>query len=205
MKVIYIPAEIKSEVNEKNIQALKLPDSTAIAYSIQYKNIAMKVKQILEKKYKITGIVQVLGCSRPVFPKGTKAVLLISSGRFHALSLSAETKLPIYILESNELAKISKEEIDAFEKKKKASYIRFLNSEKVGILVSTKPGQENLKRAINIKSKMKGKKSYLFLSNEIDTRQFENFNDIDSWVNTACPRLDFDSSAINIRDLENKE
>jgi len=196
---MYFPAKINSEVNENKIKALNIPEkSIAIAYSIQYKDIAVKIKGILSKKYKITGMIQVLGCSKPKFPKDTEAILLISSGRFHASSLAIESNLPIYILEANELKRISKEEIDAFKKKKQTSYIRFLNSEKIGILVSTKPGQENLKDALDLKkNNLKDKKFYLFMGNEIDSRQFENFT-IDSWINTACPRLDFDSSVINM-------
>jgi len=200
MKTLFIPAKINSEVNEKKIQALKLKDNLAIAYSIQYKDIAEKIKQILSKKYKITGMLQVLGCSKPQFPKNTQAILLISSGRFHAVSLAHSTNLPIYILEQDKLRKISAEEITAFEKKKFASYMQFLNSNRIGILVSTKPGQENLKRALAMKKEMKNKKSYLFLNNEIDTRQFPNF-DIESWVNTACPRMDFEGFTFNMDDL----
>jgi len=202
---MYIPAKIKSEVNRRKIEALKLPENTAIAYSIQYIDIAKQIFDILSKKNKVTELVQVLGCSKPGFSKETKAILLISSGKFHALSLSAETKLPIYILQSDKLGKISNEEISAFEKKKLASYMKFLNSEKVGILISTKPGQENMKRAISLKSELKDKKSYLFISNEVFSGEFENFNDIGSWINTACPRLDFDSSVINIGDLTQKD
>jgi 2-(3-amino-3-carboxypropyl)histidine synthase len=202
MKTMFIPAKINSDINIKKIQSLKLPEKNiAIAYSIQYQDIAAKVREILSNRYKITGMIQVLGCSQPKLSKDTQVILLIGSGRFHAVSLAFESNLPIYILESNELARISKEEIYDFEKKKRASYMQFLNSEKVGILVSIKPGQENLKRAIELKNKLKDKKSYLFIANELDSRQFENFNDINLWINTACPRLDFDSSVINISDL----
>ncbi len=202
MKTIFIPAKVVSEVNEEKIKSLSLPKNIAIAYSIQYKDIAEKIREILYKKNNITEIIQVLGCSKPNFSKNTEAVLLIGSGEFHAVSLAYESKLPIYILEQERLRKISKEEISAFEKKKKASYLKFLNSDNAGILVSTKPGQENLKKAIALKNKLKNKKSYLFISNEADTGQFENFNDIKAWINTACPRLDFDASVINISDLE---
>jgi 2-(3-amino-3-carboxypropyl)histidine synthase len=198
---MFIPAKINSDINVKKVQALKLPKSIAIAYSIQYKDIAVKVKEILSNKYKITEMIQVLGCSKPKFSKDTQAILLIGSGRFHAVSLAAESNLPIYILESNELRKISKEETDSLRKKKLASYMKFLNSEKVGILVSIKPGQENLKKALALKSKIKDKKSYLFIGNEVFSGELENFSDINSWINTACPRLDFDSSVINIGNL----
>ena len=198
MKTLFIPAKIKSGINEKKISQLKLPINIAIAYSIQYKEIAEKVMAILSKKHKITLTLQALGCSSPKFPKETEAILLLSSGKFHAVSLAFETGIPVYVLESDNLKKISKEEIDLLNKKKMASYMKFLNAEKIGVLISTKPGQENLEKALSLR--LKNKKIYLFLSNNIDINEFENFG-ITSWVNTACPRLDFDSSVINLKNL----
>jgi 2-(3-amino-3-carboxypropyl)histidine synthase len=201
MKNMFIPVKIKSEVNTKKIQSLKLPKTIAIAYSIQYKDIAEKIKNILSKNHKIIQFIQVLGCSKPKFQKNVQAILLISSGEFHAIPLSIESNLPVYILEHDKLRRISEKEINLFKKRKVASYVRFLNAEKIGILVSTKPGQENLKKAITLKNKLKNKMSYLFIGNEVNAIEFENFPDISSWINTACPRLDLDSSIINSGDL----
>jgi len=202
IRCFFIPARIKSELNEKKISNLKLPKEIAIAYSIQYKEIAERIKSILSKNHKITALIQVLGCSKPIFSKETKAVLLISSGKFHAISIALETKLPVYVLESDELRLISSEEVNSLQKKKNVAYLRYLNAEKIGILVSTKPGQENMNKAFSFKSKLKNKKSYLFISNNIAINEFENFPDIKSWVNTACPRMDFDSSIFNLGDLD---
>ena len=202
MKTLFIPAKINFELNPKKIQSLKLPKNIALAYSIQYKDVAEKIKKILSEKHNVNSFVQVLGCSAPKFPKKTDAVLLISSGRFHAVSLALNSNFLVYILESDNLKKISEDEIENLRKKKKSAYLKFLNSEKIGILISTKPGQENLKRAIFLRKNLKNKNSYLFISNEINIKEFENF-DINSWVNTACPRMDFDASVINIADLEN--
>jgi len=198
MKTLFVPAKIHSDFNEKKIAELNLPINIAIAYSIQYKEVAQKIKDILSKKHKITSMIQVLGCSSPKFSEETETILLVSSGKFHGISLAASTNLPVYILESNEMKKISNEEIESFNKRKKISYMKFLNAEKVGILISTKPGQENLKKALALK--LKNKSPYLFLGNNIDVKEFENFG-INSWVNTACPRLDFDSSIINLESL----
>lgn len=198
MKTLFIPAKINLEFNEKKISELKLPINIVIAYSIQYKEVALKIKEILSKKHKILSTIQVLGCSSPKFPKETEAILLISSGKFHAISLAATTNILVYLFESNNIKKISEEEIDLFNKRKKVSYLKFLNAEKIGVLISTKPGQENLKKSLSLK--FKNKIPYFFISNNIDTKEFENFG-IKSWVNTACPRLDFDSSIINLRDL----
>ena len=73
--------------------------------------------------------------------------------------------------------------------------MNFLNSKKVGILVSLKPGQERLKEALKLSKKLE-KEAYLFLFNNISPAEFENFPQIGSWVNTACPRLDMESNKI---------
>ena len=201
MKTLFIPAKIKTKINKDRIKSLskKLPKNIAIAYSIQYHDLAFEIKKLLSNN--ITQISQILGCSKLSFPKTTQAIVLIGSGKFHALSLASKTKLPIYILEKNNLSKIPILEIESLKKTKKASYLKFLNANKVGILVSTKPGQENLKKAIDLRKKIKDKKSYLFISNNINTSEFENFG-LESWINTACPRLDMeDSRIINIDGL----
>ena len=196
MKTLFIPAKAKSKVNKPKILTIskRLPKEIAIAYSIQYKEQAKQIKTLLEKSHKINSLIQVLGCSKPKLPKTTQAILLIGSGKFHATSLALETKLPVYILENTKLSKISQQEIEFLEKKQKASYLKFLHADKVGILISTKPGQQNLQKAINLKNKLK-KQSYLFIANNINTSEFENFG-LNSYINTACPRMDMNSNSI---------
>jgi len=197
MKTLFIPSQRKLKANKSKILEIskQLPNNIAIAYSIQFKDLANKIKQILSKNHNINSITQVLGCSKPKFSKQTQAILLIGSGKFHAISLAQITKLPIYILERDNLYKISDKDIEQFKQKQKAAYLKFLNANKVGILISTKLGQQNLKQAINIKKKLKEKKSYLFITNNINTSEFENF-EIDSWINTACLRMDMNDSRI---------
>jgi 2-(3-amino-3-carboxypropyl)histidine synthase len=201
MKTIFIPAKVKASLNKEKINSLskKLPKNIAIAYSIQFKDLAEQVKSSISNN--ITQITQVLGCSKPNFPKETQAVLIIGSGRFHALALASETSLPIYILERDKLSEISQKEIASFQKKKNTAYLKFLHADSLGILISTKPGQENLRKSLALKNKIKDKTPYFFLSNNVNPPEFENFN-LNAWVNTACPRLDMDSSPINIRDLD---
>lgn len=203
MKTVFIPAKIKLEVNKSRILKIskKLPEKIVIAYSIQYQDQAKEIKRLLQSSHKITKVAQILGCSKINPPQSTKAILLIGSGKFHAISLALETKLPVFILEQENFYEISRKDIEFFEKKQKASYVGFLNANKVGILISTKSGQQNLKKALDFKKTLKNKKSYLFLDNTFDANQFENFG-LDSWVNTACPRLDMsDTSIINISRL----
>ena len=197
MKTLFIPAKSKTKLDKSVINKIskKLPKNIAITYSIQYQIQAKEIKQILQQNHKITSFIQVLGCSRPKFPKNTRAILLISDGKFHATSLAYETTLPTYLLENNKLNKISHKDIENMKKKQKSAYVRFLNSKKVGVLVSTKSGQQRLKKALDFKKRLKDKESYLFICNNIDTSEFENFG-LDSWVNTACSRLDMDNNKI---------
>ena len=197
MKTLFIPVKSKTKLNSKKILKIssKLPKNIAIAYSVQYKEIAEQIKKLIADKKNITKITQVLGCSKPLFPKATKAILIITDGKFHATSLAFETKLPVYILNSNKFEKVSKKDMEFLEKKQKAAYVRYLNSKEIGILVSTKPRQQKLNRAIEFKKNLKNKKSYLFISNNLNPQEFENFN-LNCFVNTACPRMDIEDSRI---------
>ena len=71
----------------------------------------------------------------------------------------------------------------------KGALLKFLSSKEVGIIVSTKPGQEKLKKAFELKNKLKDKNCHVFLADTIDPAEFENFPFIECWVNTACPRF----------------
>lgn len=190
MKTLFIPAKSTKKLDSSKLK--NLPKNLAIAYSIQYKSQAEELNKLLKPIF----FTQVLGCSRPKFPKNTYAILLISDGKFHAVSLAYESKLPVYLFSNNQLQKISQNEIEIFSKKQKGAYLKFLNAKKIGILISTKPGQENLKKAIELNKKIKDKDSYLFIANNINTDEFENFPQIDSWVNTSCPRMDMNQSSI---------
>ncbi len=210
MKKLFIPSKAKSNVNIKAVSKLskELPKNLAITYSIQFEDAAKKIRKVLSKKHNITLFSQVLGCSRPKLSKKTQAILLISSGEFHAVSLALSSNIPVYVLHKNNLKKITKNQVDKLKKSKKASKLKFLHSNKVGIITSTKPGQLRLKKAIKLNKKLskKSKKdSYIFLSNNININEFQNFSGVDSWINTACPRLDMDSSIINMNQLKKEK
>jgi len=202
MKTIFIPALRKISLTQKKISEIsqKLPKNIVVAYSIQYKNLAIQLKNQLSKKHNIKKLTQVLGCSKIKIPKKTQAILLISSGKFHAENLAIQTSLPIYIYNSK-ISKIQEKNIEKLRKQKKSSYLKFLHANNTGILISIKPGQENLEKAIQLKKQIKNKKSYLFLGDNINKQEFENFNKVQSWINTACPRICDDFRLLNFEDI----
>tara|TARA_Y100000034_G_scaffold92668_1_gene112023 strand:+ start:3200 stop:3820 length:621 start_codon:yes stop_codon:yes gene_type:complete len=201
--ILFIPAIQKNldiKINKSEIK--KLPKKLFLAYSIQYKELAENIKsQLTKNKIKVIKQQQVLGCSK-ISNKNNIPILLISTGKFHAQNLYLQTPI-LYVLENNKIIKIPESEIRNLKAKKKTALIKFLKAERVGILVSTKPGQENLNRAVKLKKQLegKGRQAYVFISNNIDITQFENFN-IQSWINTACSGLSMDNpDIININEL----
>jgi len=201
MKTMFIPALLHEKLDKKLASRLvrELPDKVALVYSIQYKNMANELKVLLGKK--VCYFSQVLGCSKPKLPKNTETVLLIGEAKFHGIGLALETKLPVYVYNNKQLTKILDKDIAKLKQKNKGMMLKFHNSKKIGILISTKPGQFRLKQVQSLKSKYPKKGFFLFVTNNINKQEFENFPDIQCWVNTACPRLDMDLNTININRL----
>jgi diphthamide biosynthesis enzyme Dph1/Dph2-like protein len=197
MKNLFIPFQSKLNLDNLLLKEIvsKLPKNIAIVYSIQFQDLAKKIKEEISSTKNILNFFQILGCSRPSFSKKVQAILLIGNGKFHATSLAYETKIPVFIFDNNSIKKISENDLSILEKNNKFSLMNYLNSDKIGILISTKPGQQNLSKAIQFKKNLKNKKSYLFLSNELNPSEFDNFN-LKSFVNTACPRMDLVSKKI---------
>lgn len=199
-KIMYVEAKKNHHepINTKELD--KLPKQIYVVYSIQYKALAEEIRAYLSTKgSRIHGFKQVLGCSKL---KTKHPILLVGSGKFHAINLMVQNNSQIYIYNLR-IEKISKQDIQKIKLRIQASLTKFLTSDKIGILVSTKPGQNRIKDARSLKKKLesKGKKAYLFTANNLNLQELENFP-IDFWVNTACPGLAYDSTKIiNIDDL----
>ncbi|MDA3836273.1 MAG: diphthamide synthesis protein [Nanoarchaeota archaeon] len=182
--------ELVSDIREKKI---------ALLYSNQFLHVANKIAEKIDKDVIVK--MQVLGCSNPKFPKEVEAILIIGQGKFHTVSIAYESKLPTYVLEENKIWRVPEEEIDKMVKKERGALLKYLMSDKIGILVTTKPGQMRLQRALEYKRALNDKKGYLFIDNHMDITQFENFG-IDYWVNTACPRMDLtEGGLINLNKI----
>ncbi len=195
MKVLFIEARKKFEDGKLTIKG-KLPKEIHILYTIQYKDLAEKIKKKLKKTHKILAFEQILGCSKikPLAP-----ILIIGSGKFHALSMALDTKKETYIYQDGSIKKLSREEILKLKKREKGKISKFFASENIGLIVSTKPGQNKLDEAISLKRKLKDrfeeKNFYIFISESIDVNELENFS-LPIYINLACPGLDFDSKKI---------
>jgi len=202
MKVVYIPAKVKHAGIQELMSKVHIKEKFAIVTTIQFLD---EVQELEKQGYTVLG--QILGCNT-VSTRGSdvKAYLYIGTGKFHPLNLAFTSKKPVYILDplTHEFTHITEQEVEKYEKKKKAMLLKYYNADKIGIIVSTKSGQNLLARALRFK-KTCGKKAYIFMCNNV--KNLEDFQDIQCWVNTACVRIfedDFGVPMVNIRDVETK-
>lgn len=201
MKLLFIPAQAKVDLSGI-LKKIKLKGKIGLVAAVQYIHTLEEVQKHIPNSI-IAG--QVLGCNaaQPYKVKDkVDSFLYIGSGRFHPIAVALITKKPVYIANpiTSEFSEISQKEIEDYQKKKKGKQLMFLSAKKIGILVSMKPIQQLYQKALELKQKLKDKESFIFVTNTFDAPQFENFNDIDCWINTACPRIE-GKNIINLEDL----
>ncbi|MEM4282669.1 MAG: diphthamide synthesis protein [Candidatus Woesearchaeota archaeon] len=208
MRLLYLQAKVNGSIKIPDSELAKLPSKIGLVASIQHIDELPKLKKRI-KKAVIGG--QVLGCrvdSAEKIASKVDGFLFVGSGEFHPIGIAIATGKPVYILDplspKKGLQKLSPERIERFLKKKKAAMLKFLHAKSVGLIISTKNGQRNIKHAIALKELLdkNSKETYLFLCDTLEFDQLANFPFIDCWVNAACPRIaDERSDMINAEDV----
>ena len=221
MKVLFVPSKYNLPFSINNILLNKLPKIVGLVTTIQHIDSLNKVKNFLEKHNKKVKIGkskkdknknlkkgQVLGCdvtAASSIKEKVHAFLYIGSGKFHPLQISLATDKPVFIFNplTQEFTHLRKKEIIKAKERRKTAKIRFLSSNSCGILVSTKPGQNKLKQALKLKNKLRkeGKLCYIFLFDNFQAEQLENFPSIECWINTICPGLSLENPFPWIEDI----
>jgi len=213
MKILYLESKRKPEAGDYP-DFSKLPKRIGLLYTIQFRDTALDVKNRLEQLGKKVFMArgargkhegQVLGCDAGAaiyIIEDVDCFLFISSGKWHAerIALSLTKDRPFFVLTSEGLEKIDS---SALKKSRETALKKFILADRIGLIVSTKPGQENLKNAQELMARLEqeGKQAFLFISDMINPSEFENFK-IGFWINTACPGLAFDfPNMLNIAEV----
>lgn len=194
--VLYYEWRIKYDpvpVLEKNFEKLKNFKKIGLVSAVNFLDSLEKAKKFLDssgKKCFIGG--QILGCNVSNALKIEKKIdvfLYIGSGLFHPLGLALNTNKLVLSL-NVEKQKIEAVDKETFEKQRYVAQEMVKDAYKFGILVSTKPGQIQIKRAIRIKNMLesKGKKAWIFTMDQITPEKLLGL-DLDCYVSTACPRI----------------
>lgn len=198
-KTLFIP--VKSNINiQPLLKKIKLNGTIGLLSSVQFLHYLEEANKIIKNSV-IGG--QILGCnvtSALKIKNNVDNFLFIGPAYFYPAYIAFKIKKPVYILNplTKKFSKVKKEEISEYEKRIKVKQIKLLSAKKLGIIVSTKPGQQNLQLALNLQKKYKN--SFIFLTNTLSTNELENFRDIDFWINTACSRIE-DKNIINLEEL----
>lgn len=224
MKTIFIEAKYKGKIEIPQNIVNKLPNKLILFSSIQFLDSLEGIKKQLEESGKKVHILksknyyynqsvskagQLIGCNIEKFDIDFDAFLYIGDGMFHPKTLLLENDKPVYVFNplTNAMTILGKNERDTILKKIKGALAKFYSSKEIGVIISIKPGQQNIKKALGLKEKYPEKNFYFIVFNDIDFNQLENFHFVQIWVNTACPRIAYDDSIrtektiINIDDL----
>jgi 2-(3-amino-3-carboxypropyl)histidine synthase len=189
------------------LHKLKAFKKIGIVTTAQHAGQLKELKQELEKGKKSVFIGksarakypgQVLGCDASAATSILKKVecfVYFGGGLFHPLM---DIEKPVLRVDPFSLtAEWMDKEILLAKKARKGAMNSFALAKRVGILVSTKPGQMQMAQAQAIKKQMEkhGKECLLLVSNFVDFSAIRNFGEFDCFVNTACPRLQDDFAA----------
>lgn len=136
---------------------------------------------------------QVLGCDytalKPLEDK-VDAFVVVGSV-FHALGMALVSDKPTYAIDPaaqsiRELTENKRRIIN----QRYANIMKFKEAERIGIIVSTKPGQKriNIVNPIARILQNHGKEVYVISADEVNEQLIIEYG-LDAYVNTACPRL----------------
>ncbi|MBI4983761.1 diphthamide synthesis protein, partial [Candidatus Woesearchaeota archaeon] len=195
----------------------RLPSRLVLATPVQFLAFQEEIKRKLEENGKEVilfksrhgkSLGQILGCDVSNFPGDYDAFLYVGDGKFHPTALLYANQKPVYcynpfIHNIHKLELLDQKYSDKIVQRKKWQLAKFLASKRIGIIVTTKPGQSQSRVAEELRDKLEktGKQVFFFLGDGIDYSQLENFNFVDVWINTACPRMVEDFKCLNIQDL----
>ena len=223
MKIMMIEGRYKGDINLSNLDTSVLPKSIGLATTVQFLDYVDEIKQYLESKGTIVFAdkmrqkydTQLLGCDTGAAEKikdNVDAFLYIGTGVFHPLGISLNIEKEVFCYDpiNAVLSKIDRAEVEKYNRKRKAAYVKFLHATEIGLLVSLKPGQNNFRKAVELKSQLKEKNCYIFAFDTLDFNQVENFPFVQCWVNTACNRIldDYDKfpkPLVDLSDIEKME
>ncbi len=203
VEYVEMKSEEKIAIPENEIRKLSGFQKIGLVSTLQFVNSLHNVKKQLEKAGKEVFIGkannknlydgQILGCntsSAKSVEKKVDCFLFVGSGRFHPLGVALASKKPVFVFDT-EKNKIEKAEAEKFLKQRLATIELARDAKTFGILVSTKPGQVNLKAAEQIKKKIEDsdRAAHILVLDEVKPEKTDYIDGIDAYINTACPRI----------------
>ncbi|NQU98714.1 diphthamide synthesis protein [Candidatus Woesearchaeota archaeon] len=152
---------------------------------------------------------QLLGCDTEKVEGDFEAFFYIGDGMFHPEALIIKNDKPVHIYNQaqKKYSLLTKKDADMTRKRLAAAKSEFVISKNIGVLVTTKQGQNKLRLFEKIKEKYPDKEFYFLVNNNVEFDRLEDFPFIECFVNTACERIaygdykKFTKPVINFEDL----
>ncbi len=180
----------------------------SLATNSQYLQSVQKVKEIFEfHGYDVIigrgkghlNDAQVFGCEfYPVHDTKDQvdAYLFLGQSIFHSASIAIVTQKPTFMLDPyfNEYSEVSNI-AQKLEKKALLSIYKAQDAKTIGIIIGLKEGQFANIKALELKRllEQEGKKILLIAMTEITDERLLSFQDIDAFIQVACPRIGTDN------------
>lgn len=211
--VIYIEAKAKSGAKKALEKALPLLASCkriGLVTTVQHVDMLGEAKDTLLKGGKVVSVGdaghlkyagQVIGCDYSnaiVISKVVDAFVFVGGGRFHAVGVElATSKLTVVADPYEQRAYSIDAEAQRIRKQRWASVQKAIQSERFGVLIGLRTGQQRVEAALRIRDTLTkaGKQTTLLAVRELTPYSLMEFPSIDAYVNTACPRISLDDAA----------
>lgn len=203
MKILTLEARAQIQIKLSDQHIAQLQQKIVLFTTVQFLDSLSSIKQQIEATGRIAVIEQprhtkypgqILGCC--IHQYEGDGFLYIGDGLFHPKALALRNNKPVYCYDpfTEKFSLLDTTEIEQLKKKQKGALLTFHSSTEIGVLVTTKPGQNFQKNALALKKKFPDKHFYFLLSDTVDFTQLENFSFIECFVNTGCPRMSFDDA-----------
>ncbi|MBR9702986.1 hypothetical protein GOV10_03045, partial [Candidatus Woesearchaeota archaeon] len=156
---------------------------------------------------------QILGCSIEDWSStGVEGFVYVGDGMFHPKAILFQNEQTVYKYDpkSEEQETITQEALGDLLKRKKGALVTFHTAKNVGVLITSKYGQERLQESLELEKEYPEKTFYYLLADTFDFGALEDFPFLEVYVNTACPRVMDDYNKlprplINIADITETE
>lgn len=200
MKTVFVEAKYDKKVKIPKKVLDKLPDKVMLFLTSQLisqkKDLVAQLKAsgkkvFLEMPRHTRHKGQILGCDTEVIEGNFDAFFYIGDGLFHPQALIIKNDKPVHIYNhaQEKYSLLTKKDAELTRKRLKAAQTKFLMSKNIGVLVTTKPGQNKLAWFMKIKDKYPDKQFYFLVNNNVEFDRLEDFPFVDCFVNTACERI----------------
>jgi len=141
---------------------------------------------------------QIFGCNFStcisIYSK-VDAFVFIGSSRFHASGLYNSMEKPVYMLDpyTLEVLSIEKEAL-RIKKHQILNFYRAMDAKDLGIIIGAKEGQFKNEEAFYLYNELNriGKNVFLVIMREITNDKLNEFQNIEAFIETACPRISDD-------------